>query len=70
VIGSPCLGACTHCDPINVFRQVGDVGVFDLQTLLVNMVVATGLLSAATVLVDVCMLCPLRHTSDHEAEQL
>ena len=38
-----------------MFRQVGSIGVFDLQTTLINLVVATGLLSVATVMVDLLM---------------
>jgi len=39
-----------------IFRQVGEVGIFDMQTLLVNAVVAVGLLGGATALVDVLMV--------------
>ena len=40
-----------------VFEQTGEIGGFDAQTLLVNLVTALGLLAVATVLVDGLMLC-------------
>ena len=39
-----------------VFRQVGEIGAFDVQTTMVNLVVALGLLGAATTMVDVMMV--------------
>jgi hypothetical protein len=39
-----------------VFRQVGDIGTFDVQVLLVNMVAAMALLAVATTIVDNLML--------------
>ena len=39
-----------------VFRQIGEVGKFDPQTCLINMVTALGLLAAATTFVDALMV--------------
>lgn len=39
-----------------VFRQVGNIGTFDVQVLLVNMVAAMALLAVATTIVDNLML--------------
>ena len=39
-----------------VFRQIGDIGTFDVQVLLVNMVAAVALLAVATTIVDNLML--------------
>lgn len=39
-----------------VFRQIGEVGKFDTQTFLVNLVTALGLLAAATTFVDTMMV--------------
>ena len=38
-----------------VFRQLGEIGIFDIQTLLINLVTAMGLLAAATTAVDMTM---------------
>ena len=39
-----------------MFRQIGEVGTADLQTFLVNMVAAMGLLAGATAVVDTLMV--------------
>jgi hypothetical protein len=39
-----------------VFRQVGEIGAFDFQTTMINLVVALGLLGLATTMVDVMMV--------------
>jgi hypothetical protein len=39
-----------------VFRQIGEVGRFDAQTFLINLVTALGLLAAATTFVDALMV--------------
>ena len=39
-----------------VFRQIGEVGRFDAQTFLINLVTALGLLAAATTFVDMLMV--------------
>ena len=45
-----------------VITQTGRIGVFDMQTMLINLVVGFGLLAAATAVVDfiALSLCPLR----------
>ena len=39
-----------------MFRQIGEIGRFDPQTCLINLVTALGLLAAATTFVDAMMV--------------
>jgi hypothetical protein len=39
-----------------VFRQIGEIGIFNTQILLVNLVTAMGLIAVATTVVDLLML--------------